>query len=196
MGKITGYKADSPEKFLLDAGAFLKNYDLSKTYDENVTAGALIGATVGGGSFSAVPEVRKQEVDGAKGNVKGLQAIDGWTVTMVANAKEVTADNLKIALGAADSVTVSDESAVNGYTKITARDDITDADYADNIAWVGKLAGKNKPVIILIKNAISLNGLSLTFADKNEATIPVTITGNYDAVDLETPPYEIYYPAT
>lgn len=189
---ISGFTANTAKKLLLDAGAFYKDYDLAKAYNEQTTA-TLIGATQGGGSFSAVPTIRKIEVDGVKGNAKGMQAIDEWVVTMTANVKEVTAENMALALGAADTGSAT-ETGVTGSTKVTARNEIKLTDYCDNITWVGRLSGSDKPVIIVVKNALSLNGLSLTMADKAEANIPLTITGHYDAADLDTPPFEIYYP--
>ena len=188
---ITGITSNTPKKLLLDAGAFYKNYDLTKGFEEN--AGTRIGATQGGGSFSAVPTVRKIEVDGAKENVKGLQAIDGWVVTLTANAKEVDADNLALALGAATTAS-STEAGVTGSTKITGNADFADENYLTNITWVGRLSGSDDPVIIVVKNALSLNGLSMTMADKAEANIPITITGHYSLDDLDTPPFEIHYP--
>ena len=188
---ITGITSNTAKKLLLDAGAFFKNYNLTKTYDENKTA--LIGATQGGGSFSAVPTVRKIEVDGAKENVKEFQTIDGWVVTLTANAKEVTADNMALALGATSTASAT-ETGVTGSTKITGNVDFAPADYLENITWAGRLSGSDKPVIIVVKNAMSLNGLSMTMADKAEANIPITITGHYSVDDLDTPPFEIYYP--
>ena len=46
----------------------------------------------------------------------------------------------------------------------------------------------------MIKNALATNGLTLTVADKAEGVIPVTLTGHYSLSDMETPPFEIYYP--
>lgn len=187
---FTGLTANTAKNLLLDAGAFFKDYDV--TTDTPATAKTkLIGATQGGGSFSAVPTIRPIEIDGAKGSVKGLETIDGWTVTMVANAKEVTVDNLKLALGAATVTTIETPS---GYTKITGNADFTEADYANNITWIGKLKGTEKPVIIVVKNALSLNGLNLTVADKSEAVIPITLTGHYDPEALTEVPFEIYFP--
>ena len=186
---ITGLTTETPKKLLLDAGAFFKNYDLTKEY--TAQSDALIGATSGGGSFSAVPEVRKIEVDGGKTNVKELQTIDQWTVTMVANVKEITADSLALALGAAAT---SAETSPSGYTKVTGKADFESSDYISNITWVGRLSGSSKPVIIVIKNAISLNGLSVTVQDKNEAVVAITLTGHYSLDDLDTPPFEIHYP--
>lgn len=190
--KITGLTANTPKNLLLDAGAFFLNYDPAKDTPET-SQSKLIGATQGGGSFSAVPTVRQHEVDGAPANTKGLETIDGWVVTMVANVKEVTITSLKTALGA---VKVEDTIAggPEGYSKIKGKDKIEDSDYSDNITWIGKLKGSEKPVMIVISNALSVNGLNLTVADKNEAVIPITLTGHYTIDDLETPPYEIIYP--
>ena len=191
--KITGLTSKTPENLLLDAGAFFLNYDPATDTPETASA-KLIGATQGGGSFSAVPTVRQHEVDGAPTNTAGLETIDDWVVTMVANAKEVTADNLQLALGAAKSE-ASLSGGPEGYSKISGKSAIEDGDYKDNITWIGKLKGSQKPVMILLKKALSLNGLTLTVADKNDAVIPITLTGHYSLDDLETPPYEIFYPS-
>lgn len=190
--RITGLTANTPKNLLLDAGAFFLNYDPTKDTLET-SQPKLIGATQGGGSFSAVPTVRQHEVDGAPANTKGLETIDGWVVTMVANVKEVTITSLKTALGAVKvEQTISD--GPEGYSKISGKDKIEDSDYSNNITWIGKLKGSEKPVMIVISNALSVNGLNLTVADKNEAVIPITLTGHYTLDDLETPPYEIIYP--
>lgn len=194
MGKkISGFTAGTAKRLLLDAGAFFKNYDVATdTFDTAVTAGKLIGATQGGGSFSAVPTVRRIEIDGVKGAAKGLEVIDEWVVTITASVKEVSVDSLRLALATAREST---PEAPAGYTKITAAPDIAEEDYLDNLTWVGRLSGSDKPVIIIVKNALSTNGLSLTMADKAEAVIPVTVTGHYDAANLDEVPFEIYYPA-
>lgn len=188
---ITGLTTATPDKLLLDAGAFFKNYDLSKSYAQNKDN--LIGATAGGGAFSAVPTVRKIEVDGGKENVERLKTIDQWVVTLTANVKEVTVDSIKLALGSATSKAATTPT---GYAAITGNADFVVADYIDNVVWVGRLSGSQMPVIIELKNAASLNGLSLTMADKSEAVIPTTLTGHYSLDDLDTPPFNIYYPTT
>lgn len=190
MKKITGITSETPENLLLNAGAFFKNYVVATDTPETAKS-KLIGATQGGGSFSAVPNVRKIEMDGSSGNVKGLNTIDDWTVTMVANCKEVTVNNLKLALGAAKSET---SSSPTNYTKITGKGDIENDDYITNLTWIGTLKGSEKPIMIVLKNALSINGLNLTVADKGEAVIPITLTGNYDPEHINELPFEIYYP--
>lgn len=97
MGKkkvFTGFTKETPENLLLDAGAFFKNFvyvpggDNNDTYDSAVAAGKLLGATKGGGEFSAVPTIRQIEVDGVKGRAKGLETIDSWEVYLKATILE------------------------------------------------------------------------------------------------------------
>src|SRR5690625_1029121 len=92
----SGYTADTAENLLLDAGAFFIDFDIEEdTFEDAVAAGKLLGATRGGGTFTATPEIRSIEVDGVKGKAKGLQVIDSWTVTMLANVLEVTMEGLE-----------------------------------------------------------------------------------------------------
>lgn len=187
--KYTGLTADTAKHLQLDAGCFIRNFDLSKTYDQQ--KGNIIGATAGGGSFAAVPTIRQIDVDGKGGPVKGFDAMDEWAVTLTATVKEITANSLKLALATGRSET---STSPTGYTHITAAGEIEASDYADNIAWVGRLSGAGTPIIIVIHNAIATNGLNMTFADKSEATIQVTLSGRYSLDALDKPPFDIYYP--
>lgn len=192
MKAFTGFTAGTAKHLQLDAGAFLRDYDPATDTWDTAKATKLIGATQGGGSFSAVPTVRRIEIDGVKGAAKGLEALDEWVVTITANVKEVTAESIALALASAK--TAPTEGAPTGYTRITANNAIGLEDYLENITWVGRLSGSADPVIIVVKNALCTNGLSLTMADKNEGVIALTFTGHYDPEDLDTPPFEIYYP--
>ena len=196
MGKkrrnFTGYTKETPERLLLDAGAFFKNFiynpggTSNDTYDSAVAAGKLLGATQGGGEFSAVPSIRQVEVDG----VKGLETIDSWEVYIKATILEATVDSIRVALSAAAVDTESDPE----YDIITGNPDIDLDDYIDNVTWIGTLSGSEKPVIIQIYNSLNTDGLKLTVKDKGEATIPVTFYGHYSPEELDSPPFAIYYP--
>ena len=190
---FSGLTANTAKHLQLDAGCFFKNYNLSTDTPSGAVA-KIIGATAGGGSFSAVPTIRQIEIDGKKGAVKGFEALDEWVVTMTANVKEITADVLKLALAAASGSAYTASAAAASYTKIVATSSLSDSDYVDNITWIGRVSGSNNPIIIVIKNALATNGLTLTTADKSEGVIPITLTGHYAISDLETPPFEIYYP--
>ena len=192
MALFSGITTNTPKHLQLDAGCFFKNYNPASDTPQSASA-KLIGATAGGGSFSAVPTIRQIEIDGKRGAVKGLETIDDWVVTMTANVKEITADVLKRALatGASSAYTTS---ASAPYTKVVASSELADAHYIENITWIGRLSGTQNPIMIVIKNALATNGLTLTVADKAEGVIPVTLTGHYTISDMETPPFEIYYP--
>ncbi len=187
---FSGFTNKTAEKLLLDAGAFFKDFNVEEdTFDDAVTAGKLLGATQGGGTFTATPTIRPIEIDGVKGAAKGLSVIDVWVVTIAANMKEISEEILITALGAGKS-----EAGPAGYKKITGNNYIELTDYIDNITWVGKLSGSQKPVIIQVYNALSTSGITLQTQDKNEGLIPITFTGHYDPEELDTPPFGIYYP--
>ena len=191
MTIFSGFTSKTPESLLLDSGAFLKDYDPATDTWETAKATKLIGATQGGGSFSAVPTLRRIEIDGVKGAAKGLEALDEWVITLTANVKEVTPAVIAMALA---SSTTEDSTTPADYHKITANNEISLTDYINSIAWVGRLSGSQDPVIIVIKNALCTNGLSLTMADKAEGVVALTFTAHYDPADLQAPPFEIYYP--
>lgn len=191
MKTYSGFTNKTPEHLLLDTGAFFKNFSVENdTFDSAVAAGKLIGATSGGGEFNAKPEIRQIPIDGVKGKAKGLEALDSWDVVIKANVIEVSKDTIVSALCAADIDTTSNED----YDIIKGRNNIELSDYIDNITWVGTLSGSNKPVIIVVKNALNTEGLALQTQDKNQAVVACTFSGHYDMNELQSPPFEIYYP--
>ena len=191
MKKYRGFTTETAKSLLLNAGAYFKNFDVgTDDFDSAVTAGKLIGATKGGGEFSAVPEIRQIEVDGVAGRAKGLETIDSWDIYLKANVLEVKEATIQSGL-AASSV---DTSTNTDYDIITASNNIEVSDYIDNITWVGTLSGSDKPVIIQIFNALNTDGLKFSTTDKAEATISLTFYAHYTQDDLDTPPFKIYYP--
>lgn len=191
MKKYSGFTTETAKSLLLNAGAYFKNFDVSTDdFDSAVTAGKLIGATKGGGEFSAVPEIRQIEVDGVAGRAKGLETIDSWDIYLKANVLEVKEATIQSGL-AASSV---DSTTNTEYDIIMASNNLEVSDYIDNITWVGTLSGSNKPVIIQIFNALNTEGLKFSTTDKAEATISLTFYAHYTQDDLDTPPFKIYYP--
>lgn len=178
----TGYNEKTKDHLLLDAGALYKNFGLS---DQGI-----IGATSGGNEFDAKAKVRQIKVDGVKAaNAKGLEVIDSVTTTLKCKFLEMTEDILKAAL-IADADTNSDSD----YDIISGKTVITDDDYIKNIAWVGTISGSKKPVIIVIYNALCLDGLQLKSEDSKDNTLDVTFTAHADPSTPQDLPYKIYYP--
>jgi len=191
MKKYSGFTTATAESLLLNAGAYFKNFTVgTDTFESAVTAGKLIGATKGGGEFSAVPSIRPIEVDGVAGKAKGLEVIDSWDIYLKAKVLEIKESTIKDGLVASDV----DSTTSNDYDIITARNNIELDDYITNITWVGTLSGSDDPVIIQITNALNTEGLKFSATDKNEATIELTFYGHYTQTDLDTPPFKIYYP--
>ena len=191
MKKYSGFTTETAKSLLLNAGAYFKNFDVgTDKFDSAVAAGKLIGATKGGGEFSAVPEIRQIEVDGVAGRAKGLETIDSWDIYLKANVLEVKEATIQSGL-AASSV---DTSTNTDYDIITASNNLEVSDYIDNITWVGTLSGSDKPVIIQIFNALNTEGLKFSTTDKAEATISLTFYAHYTQDDLDTPTFKIYYP--
>ena len=186
----SGFQTDTAERLLLDAGAFFVNFEVgTDTFDTAVAGGKLLGATRGGGQFSAIPQIRPIQIDGVKGKAKGLQVIDTWETKLTANVLEVTKESLVKALTAGKL----DETDPD-YIEITASNYVTAADYIDNVTWVGKLSGNDEPVIVQVYNALNTTGLTLQTQDAGEAVIAMAFEGHYDAAELDEPPFKIFYP--
>lgn len=191
MRKFSGFTKSTQQNLLLNAGAYFKNYDVEKdTYDTAVKAGKLLGATRGGGQFNAVPTVRQIEVDGVSGRAKGMEVIDDWDVSLQANVLEIKKETIVSALIASEVTNAS----VEGYEKITAKQMIELDDYIDNITWIGTISGSDLPVIIVVKNVLNTGGLQVKTEDKNESVLSMQFYGHYEQGELDSPPFEIYYP--
>ena len=100
-----------------------------------------------------------------------------------------------------NDLAVGDEIVINytyaksspNHTTITGGE-IEDSDYIDNVAIVGNVSGKSKPVICMVKNALADAGFSLATAPRDEAVPAIVFTGHYDPDDLDTEPWEIRWP--
>ena len=180
--QTTGFNEKSMEHLILDAGAVYKNFGLSDQ--------AQVGATSGGNEFQAKAKIRQIQVDGVKAaNAKGMEVFDSITTTLKCNFLEVTKEILAAAL-IADIDTASDSN----YDIIQGKTVITDSDYIKNLAWVGRLSGSGKPVIIVIENALCLDGLQLKTQDSKDNVLDVTFTAHADPSHPQDLPYKIYYP--
>lgn len=176
-----GFTASTLQHLLVDAGAIYKNYGL--------VGEALIGATSGGNEFDIKPKTRDVKVDGLKGSVKGLTQLVSTDVTLKVNMLEITPDILKMALMAnVDTTTNVDYDIITGKTTI----DLTD--YIDNIALVGKISGSLKPIVIILKNALSSDGIKFSNKDASDNILPITFTANIDPSLPLASVYEIHYP--
>lgn len=195
MKKFHGFSKNTAKKIVLDVGAFFVSYDISKSYDDNVSAGKRVGATQGGGSFTATPNRRPISADGLPENMIGMNEIMYWVPTMNVKMLEQDANNLKAALGSANIADTTIASAK--YKKITPKDHTDEADYLDNVTYAGRIRGSDFPVLIVLENALNLDAMNWNFADKAETVSDVTFTGHYTIGSDDTlsdTPFAIYIP--
>lgn len=182
--KTNGFTNSSKNHFIVDAGAIYTNVTLG---EDGEFTGDLLGATAGGNEFTVDQEIREIEVDGVKGRGKGLQAVTYMNPNLTVNLKELSAKNLSqiIAGGNLDETDTT-------YDVLTSKGTIEDTDYIDNVALVGRVTGSQKPIVIVLYNVLSIEGLEMSFEDDSEVVIPVTFGGHYDET-MEVP-YKIYLP--
>lgn len=187
MGKH-GVSTTTPENILLGAGTIHKNL----TWDtENKTwKGDIIGATSGGNSVEIKGEIKDIELDGALVKVKGLAVMQGGTATMEVNFAELSVDVMKIGM-------IGDiaESDAEGYSMIQTKANISEGDYVDNFAFVGKTANDAKDIIVILESALCTSGLKIEGKHKENAVIALTMEAYAEnAGNLDRVPARIYYP--
>ncbi|MEO7904640.1 MAG: hypothetical protein ABIR91_02500 [Candidatus Saccharimonadales bacterium] len=189
--KTNAYTSDTPKRYLLDAGAIY--FNVTETAGV-VSGGTLMGATNGGNEFALEQVMREIEVDGVRGRSKGGSVVESENADLTVNLKEITADNIAKAIAGS----TIDTTTSTTHDIISSKGRIDDEDYISNVAFVGRISGNDKPIIIVLDNALSLDGLTITTSDNDEATIPIKFGAHYDAdtVELGAAPYRIYHPKT
>jgi hypothetical protein len=188
--KTSGYNSKTAERYVMDAGAVYKNLTFDETTGE--ASGELLGATSGGNEFAIEQETREIEVDGVKGRAKGNTVLVREDVNLTVNLKELTADNVAIAIAGSEKKL----SDVEGYDEISGKGRIELTDYTDNIALVARLSGSQKPVIIVLKNVLSMEGFTAKTEESGEMIVPINFGAHYDIDEngVEESPYVIYWP--
>lgn len=63
---------------------------------------------------------------------------------------------------------------------------LADSHYFANVALLGTAKGKNKPVVIVIKNALASVEGDTSLEQDDEATLQVTFTGTFASADIES----------
>lgn len=199
---ITPIRPDTFANLQLDAGAFMPNFDYSTATDNKTiraaittamnanAAEATLGATRGGGTFTLAPSIRNIEADGKRGEFydeatgSSSTVNDGYTATIAGTLLEFRVGTLT-ALGGeivadATKPNVKHIKFPNGLKKSIK-----------NLVWVSDL-GANRTLLINLKNAINTAGVTFTFTDKGEGTLPFTFTAHQsDVNDVEYAPVDM-----
>ena len=206
---VSGYNPIglTPESFKnmqLDAGAFFVGIDTSAikidpaTKKVGMTAeqfaeilktavaeNKALGATVGGGSFQATPEVRQIEADGMRSPIVGSTVFDAWEGKLTTTLKEITPGNLAYTLATSE---VDPESGA-----IVINNTLLPEHYIKTMGWAGRLLD-GRLLYIEIQNALNIVGTNLTFTDKGEGTIAVEYRAHQADLDkMQYAPVKIFF---
>lgn len=189
----SGFGKDSAQAFVIDAGVVFKNVKYSK---EGGITGDLLGATAGGVEVNIEKKYRKIEVDGTYVmDVKGLNVVESAQATFKTTLKEITADNLVLAMNGkqVETTEFGDDVMV-----IEDRYMVVDGDYIDNMAIVGTLSGTDKPIVFMLDHVLITSPLAIKMEDGSEVALEITgqANGDYEQLQQRRSPYRIIYPKT
>lgn len=189
--KRNGVTSKTPKRISIGAGTVYK--DLK--YENGSWSGTILGATSGGNKFEITNEQQDvgNDLDGVHVKVKGLMIKQGETATMEVNVAELSDDIVKTAIiGTEDTSTT-----VDGFSVLKTKDTIEEDDYLGNIAFVG-FTTENKPILIIMENAICTSGLSVNPKDKTTSvatlTFECTAEINDDGDNYDVLPVTVYMP--
>lgn len=186
--KKHGITTETIKKMILGAGVIYKNLK----YESTAWTGEPIGATSGGIKFNYESQWLDVEVDGATVLVKGVSKQKvGESASLEGQMTELTEDILVTALHLVKAQTSEDKN----YNKYVTKENITEDDYLENIAYVGTLSsGKN--VIIILPNALCTEAFELETKNAEQSTFAVKFecTADLENDNLNKLDLEIYYP--
>lgn len=187
--KYTQIPADTFEKLQMNAGIFCKTFSPATG---EVTG--LLGATTGGGSFTASPEFSDfgEDIDNCPKNTKELKRQDDITVTMSTTFVTIDPTMAKLMMGAAD---VDSQDA----THIIPRRQLEQSDFSD-VWWVGDYSNMNSGAgagfcAIHLMNALSTGGFQIQSEDRGKGNFSLELTGHYSIAAQDVVPYEVYIQA-
>ena len=196
-GMVTPCRTETFENLLLNAGAFLIGFDYESYTDATALRTALatalqddtkvLGATDGGGTFVVTSEIREPTVDGKRYRFKGGAFVDSVDAQLTGTLKEIRPGSFAKVLATGEVSTSGSKTTVKMHTAIQG------GDYIPSLVWVGDRSDGGL-IIIALKNALNNNGMTLTFSDKGEATMPFEFHAYQDAVeDYDYAPYEVIF---
>ena len=189
--KFTKIPSDTFQKLQINAGILTTDFTPATG---TIGEAGQIGATTGGVNFTATPTYSDfgEDIDNCPKNMKELKKLDSWEAKMSGTFVNADTAIAKRLCGAADIGTPD-------TTKVTPRNDLKDADFAD--LWlVGDYSDKNGEtnggfIAIKLLNALSTGGFQLKTADKAKGQFAFEFTGHYSMSAQDTVPFEIYIKA-
>lgn len=191
--QTTGYTKNTPQHYWVDAGAVYKNLKYNK--EKNEWEGTLLGATADGNKVTIEQEYRTIEVDGVFVEAVGQKVLKSSKAGMEINVKEVTAENIRLAINGSIREASTDE-APTGYKVVEGKGKLEDTDYIDNLALAGTMSGTEQPIIVVMDNALCTSGLDTETKDDEEAVLKMKFEAHASAEQVADRklPARIYFP--
>lgn len=158
---------DAFNNFAYDAGILVKNFDptsFTPPTDEDILCTTSGNITA---SMTATMSNLGDDVNGIHGQFKELEILESWAATIGFTALEVNASQLKMALGAADLTT-------DGHG-VKPRMFLRSSDFTNIALILFKIGGGMTAVVL--SNALSTGGVSITTSKSGKANLAVTMTG-------------------
>lgn len=191
MARYTKIPSNTFKQIQINAGILLKSFTPATG---TIEADAQIGATTGGINFTATPSYTDfgDDIDNCPKNMKELKRLESWEVKATGTLVTLDTAAAKSLIGAAD---------IDGTdtTKVTPRNDLADADFAD-LWFVGDYSDKTGAtkggfVAVHLMNALSTGGFQIQTSDKAKGQFAFEYTAHYSMAAQDTVPFEVYIKA-
>lgn len=182
MGRFSKISQNTFNELQVDAGVLLNQFnpESPELLDE-----AIICATTGGINPTCVASYSDwaEDIDNVPNGTKEMMHVDGWETSLAFTALNITAETIRMALGAAD---------VNTETgKITPRMSLDQEKDFTDVWWVGDMSDGGLCAICL-KNALSTEGFSLQTTKNGKGQLSVTLGGHVSINAQDEVPMEFY----
>lgn len=184
MGAFSVVKESTFNELQLEAGTLVKAFDPA---NPEIADEAIICATTGGITPTCTASYvdNGEDIDNCPNGMLEFMDVASWECSLAFTALNITAETIKLALGAADI-----DSTTEGVSKIVPRSGLKSDDFSD-IWWVGDISGGGVAAIRLM-NALSTGGFSLKTTKNGKGQLSVTLTGHYSLGAQKTVPMEFY----
>lgn len=174
--------ADAAQKMQIGAGLLLNSFDITNPVEP--ANSEIICDTTGDFTITCTPETSDifEDVNNAPTNTKEGKRIDGWTCGLSVESLTFTPAALRFALGAADI-------SGNG---VSPRKQYKLADFA-SLYWVGDMLGdEDKLFVVVMDNAVSTGGISITTTNKGKGRMALDITPHVSTANQDKMPMDFY----
>lgn len=180
--KATRISADAADKMQMNAGLLVKNFDI--TNPVKPANADIVCDTTGDFSITCTPETTDffEDVNNAPTNMKEGKHITGWTCSLTVTSLSITAETLKVALGAAD---IGSDGGVNPRTDYQAADFIS-------LYWLGDMVDEDKLMVVVMDNTVSTGGISFTSTNKGKGGLSLELSPHASAEDQTKVPMAFY----